>query len=138
MQDTYSVPISIKGIVFEDNKVWLRKNERNEWELPGGKLIKGEQPEDGVIRELKEELGFKVEVIDIVQTHLYQIEKSIDESEGVLVVIYLCKLKSKTGSFEFEGEAGKAEFKMFPVEELDNLNMPYFYKKAISKAFGVK
>lgn len=32
------LPISVKGIVFQDGKVWLRRNERSEWELPGGKL----------------------------------------------------------------------------------------------------
>lgn len=58
----YLVPISIKGIVFENGKVWLRKNERDEWELPGGKLEDGEQPKETIIRELKEELGFEVKV----------------------------------------------------------------------------
>ncbi len=43
MYHTYSVPISVKGIIFENNSVWLRKNEREEWELPGGKLDEGEQ-----------------------------------------------------------------------------------------------
>jgi hypothetical protein len=28
-------PISIKGVVFEDGKVWLRQNEFGKWELPG-------------------------------------------------------------------------------------------------------
>ena len=68
------LPISIKGIVFENGKVWLRKNERKEWELPGGKLDKGEQPEQTVVRELKEELGFETQVVDIIQAHLYKIK----------------------------------------------------------------
>ena len=44
----YDVPISCKGIVFENGRVWIRQNERGEWELPGGKLDPGEQPEDTV------------------------------------------------------------------------------------------
>ncbi|MEK7649752.1 MAG: NUDIX hydrolase [Patescibacteria group bacterium] len=131
---TYKVPISVKGIVFEDGKVWLRKNERNEWELPGGKLDEGEQPIDTVKREMQEELGFEVEVGDVIQTYLYTIQKSSDESVGVLVVSYLCKLLKKTGEFEIDGEAGKAEFQPFSLEEVENLNMPRFYKEAIRKA----
>ena len=82
--DNINAPISVKGIVFENNSVWLRKNERNEWELPGGKLDQGEQPETTVVRELREELGFDVEVVDIIQAHLYTIKTS--ESKGVLVI----------------------------------------------------
>lgn len=132
---TYSVPISIKGIVFDNGKVWLRKNERNEWELPGGKLDPGEQPEQTAVRETQEELGFATEVIGIVQSYLYTIKASSDESRGVLVVSYLCKLLEKNGGFEIEGEAGKAQFQDFAVDEISKLKMPDFYKVGIQKAW---
>ncbi len=135
MPQTYLVPISVKGIVFEGDAVWLRKNEREEWELPGGKLDAGEQPEEGVLRELKEELGFKVSVADMVQAHLYTIKGSGDESHGVLVISYLCKLLAKTGDFEIIGEAGKAKFRKFMISELEKLKMPQFYKDAVLKGF---
>ncbi len=134
----YSIPISIKGIVFEGGKVWLRKNERNEWELPGGKLDEGEQPEQTVTRELKEELGFEIEVKNIIQAHLYTINSSSDEAHGVLVISYLCGILNKSGKFELEGESGKAEFKKFSLEEIKDLNMPQFYKDTLEKAFSLK
>jgi 8-oxo-dGTP pyrophosphatase MutT (NUDIX family) len=130
----YLVPVSVKGIVIENAKVWLRKNERNEWELPGGKIDPGEQPNETVVRELLEELGFSVKVIDVIDAHMYTIQKSIDESLGVLVLCYLCSLTNKTGKFEIMGEAGKSEFKAFPLEKVGSLNMPDFYKEAIKKA----
>lgn len=132
---SYQVPISIKGIVFEEDSVWLRKNERNEWELPGGKMAEGEQPEETAKRELEEELGFDVSPIKIVQAFMYKVKNSLDESSGVLVVSYLCRMNKKVGDFELEGEAGAAEFKKFPVDELESLNMPEFYKKAIYLAW---
>jgi 8-oxo-dGTP pyrophosphatase MutT (NUDIX family) len=70
IRDAVKVPISVKGIVFEDNRVWLRRNKRNEWELPGGKLDEGEQPGDTILCELREELGLQVEVAEIIQAHL--------------------------------------------------------------------
>ena len=132
---TYSVPISVKGIVFDNGKVWLRKNERDEWELPGGKLDPGEQPEQTAVREMQEELGFATEVIGIVQSYLYTIKSSTDESRGVFVVSYLCRLLGKNGEFEIEGEAGKAQFQGFTVGEIPNLKMPDFYKVGIQKAW---
>ena len=103
---SYQVPISVKGVVFDENLVWLRKNERNEWELPGGKIEEGEQPVETVTRELREELGFEVDVIKVIHVWIYKIQKSQDESSGVLVLSYLCRLLYKTGTFEIEGEAG--------------------------------
>lgn len=135
---SYRLPISVKGIVFEGNFVWLRKNERNEWELPGGKIDEGEQPEKTVIRELKEELGFETKIIDITQAYLYTIKTSKDESKGVLVISYLCKLVGKVGGFETEGEAGKSEFKKFFIKDIGKLKMPEFYKNTILKAWRIK
>ena len=132
---SYNVPISIKGIVFENDSVWLRKNERDEWELPGGKMDEGEQPKTTVVRELEEELGFKTKVLDIVQSYLYTIETSEDESGGALVVSYLCELIKKIGDFEIEGEAGKSEFKKISIRDISKLKMPKFYKIAIKKAW---
>lgn len=136
--EPYKVPISIKGIVFENGKVWLRKNQRNEWELPGGKMDDGEQPKETCKREIEEELGFNVEVGSIIQAYLYTIHTSRDESHGVLVITYQCELKEKTGSFELKWEEGRSEFKTFSVEEVAELNMPEFYKEAIKLVWDKK
>ncbi len=135
MTNSYVIPISVKGIIFEDNCVWLRKNERDEWELPGGKLDKGEQPEQAVLRELREELGFETDVTQLIQAYIFTIQGSLDESTGVLVLSYLCKLVRKTGTFEVKGEAGAATFQKFPVKEILTLPMPDFYKEAIQIAW---
>lgn len=131
----YVIPISIKGIVIDNGQVWLRKNERDEWELPGGKLDKGEQPTETVIRELREELGFNVEVVDIIQAYyLETVKDSVDEQNGVLVVSYLCKIIEKVSDFEHESEGGSASFQRFPLEKVSRLNIAHFYQEAISHA----
>jgi 8-oxo-dGTP pyrophosphatase MutT (NUDIX family) len=134
MNSTYSIPISVKCVFFENGKVWLRKNERNEWELPGGKLDEGEQPEQTAGREALEELGVNVEVGRPLGATLYKIEVSQDESRGVFVIAYLCKFLRRVGKVESEGEAGTAEFKDFALSEIQNLNMPQFYKDWIIEA----
>jgi 8-oxo-dGTP pyrophosphatase MutT (NUDIX family) len=131
-------PVSAKGIVFEEDKVWLRKNERDEWELPGGKIDAGEQPGDTVVRELEEELGFRVELGPLVDASMYRYPGLPEGKLGVLVVSYLCRLVQKVGDFEHEGEAGKAEFHRFAIPEVDSLTMPDFYKQAILKAWALR
>lgn len=128
------LPISVKGIVFEDGKVWLRKNERQEWELPGGKLDPGEQPTQTVEREMWEELGMRVRPVVPVQAFRHVIPGSADENDGVLVLSYLCETLAVTGKFETVGEAGAARFRKFSVDELAELKMPAFYSEAIRSA----
>ena len=41
----------------DDRRVALLRNERGEWELPGGKLERGESPEHCLVREIQEEHG---------------------------------------------------------------------------------
>ena len=66
-------PVSVKAVVIHDNKVVLLKNEREEWELPGGKLELGEDPQMCVVREVEEELGLRVVVSTILDSWQYHI-----------------------------------------------------------------
>jgi 8-oxo-dGTP pyrophosphatase MutT (NUDIX family) len=58
----YQLPISVKAVLAWRGQVPLLKNEREEWELPGGKLDLGEAPAECLRREVEEELGWAVEI----------------------------------------------------------------------------
>ena len=45
-------PISIKAIIIDDNRVLCLKNERGEWDFPGGKLEFNESIEECLKRNL--------------------------------------------------------------------------------------
>ena len=117
-------PVSIKGVVFIDGRVVLLKNEREEWELPGGRLEAGEDPVDCVAREIREELAIDVAVGDILDCWLYDIA-----NQGqVVIVTYGCRYGGDgTVTMSHEHKAvGR-----FTVAEVAALPMPEGYRRSI-------
>jgi len=85
-------PVSIKGVMFDPaGAVVLALNDRNEWELPGGRLEVGESPEVCLAREFKEELGVDVSVESLLDTYLFE----VIPGKHVFIVTYGCKLRGQ-------------------------------------------
>lgn len=109
---------AICGIVFDDKKAKILLIKRRDipvWVLPGGGLDKGESPEEGVVRELLEETGYKTSIM-----------RKIAEYQPVN------KMTQRTHFFECRIEAGAAqtgaetkEVQFFPIESLPLLPPPY-------------
>jgi len=63
--------VGIGGVIIEDGRTLLirRGSEplRGEWSIPGGTLELGESLEEGVARELLEETGIVVRVIELIE-----------------------------------------------------------------------
>ncbi len=119
-------PVSIKGVFLVDGKVLLLKNERDEYELPGGKLELGEQPKKCLQREIKEETNLDVEINSILDSWLY----SINANTHVLIVTYGCVLlNSETMNIAISNE--HKELKLASPHEIDSLVMPAMYKESI-------
>jgi 8-oxo-dGTP pyrophosphatase MutT (NUDIX family) len=69
-----TVPISVKGVCFLNNKALLLQNDRGEWELPGGRFESAvEQPEQALQREFREETGMTVSVGTIIDSWLFEV-----------------------------------------------------------------
>src|ERR1035437_9513884 len=65
MPDKYSHRVSIKALLFDENgKLMLIRDEDGRWDLPGGSMEHGENFEQTLKREIKEEMGVDCEILD--------------------------------------------------------------------------
>jgi 8-oxo-dGTP diphosphatase len=83
-------PVSIKGVVLHQGRVLLLRNERDEWDLPGGRPDAGEDHRTTLIREVREEAGLEVEVGAFLDEHLFEVLPQ----RFVRIVAYACRLDS--------------------------------------------
>lgn len=126
-------------IVFYDtNKKILLQNRKNiskrgeEWGFFGGGLEKGETPEEAVVRETQEELGYDLKDYKYIGNYSNALE------DGFIVdrEVFISPLEDKLSKFELkEG----LEMKLFPLEEARKLKMvPGDYKviDMIDKSIG--
>ena len=82
----------VAGVVRRNGRVMIcqrRPEVHNglKWEFPGGKLEKGESPEQALARELREELGIEALVGGILGTVRYRYPE-----KEVLVMFFDCRI----------------------------------------------
>ncbi|MCX6355306.1 MAG: (deoxy)nucleoside triphosphate pyrophosphohydrolase [Candidatus Aureabacteria bacterium] len=83
------------GIIRRGNKVLVAQRKPDstleplKWEFPGGKIEFGEDPRVCLTREIKEEMGFDIEVANIFEVASHNYHKG-GEVYHVLLLCYLC------------------------------------------------
>ncbi|MCI8555877.1 MAG: NUDIX domain-containing protein [Clostridia bacterium] len=132
---------SARGIIIRDNAVltmFRRKVKEGKvteyYVLPGGGIEDGENSEETVVRELKEEMSVDIEILGYLGK---------DETEQGDAIYYHCKIKNdadpKLGGEELERmtESNYYEPRFVSIENLDKINIygaDYIYR-ALKKEY---
>lgn len=109
---------AVCGIVFNENRtevLLIKRRDIPVWVLPGGGLEKGESPEEGALREVLEETGFRTQIVRKVAEYL-PVNKMTQ-----LTHFYECRIE---GGAPLCGDETK-EVRFFPLKELPVLPPPY-------------
>lgn len=130
--------VTIAGAVVKNNKILVVKRASDDdsypnlWELPSGKKEPLEKVTDSVVREVFEETGLRVKVLDTIFSFNFSIEKE-NEIKDFTQIIFAVETVGET-QVELSGE--HQDYKWIAESELDSLNISEETKEGIKKAFN--
>jgi ADP-ribose pyrophosphatase YjhB (NUDIX family) len=108
--------VSVKGLFFnKENKILLVQDKNGIWDIPGGRIQKGEQFTDYLKREIFEETALDCEILDNKPQIIYP---TIDkEGRGRIMVFY----KINLSSLNFTKSDECIQINFFNKEEIQTL-----------------
>jgi len=137
--------VGVGGVLMEDGRTLLIKRGSEpllgQWSIPGGTLELGESLEDGVAREMLEETGLEVRVLDMIEVF----DRIFLEPEAKLVngkprpryhyviVDYLCERLS--GTARPGGDVTDVAFAT--QEELKKFHLTPTAMRVLKRAFAI-
>lgn len=121
----------MRGIVKNSNGEILlvkrhhkSRTDPGKWELPGGKVEKGESFDDAIVREIKEETNLDCKVGDFAEA----IQRDYTHKRSVQLVMYLEDIK---GEVKISNE--HEEWMWAKLEDINSLDISYSLKKVLEK-----
>lgn len=123
--------LTVRGIIKNSSNEILivkrhpkSKTDPEMWELPGGKVEKGEFFADALVREIKEETNLDCEVGDFCEA----VQNDYMHKRTVQIMMYLENVK---GNFQISDEHTDGKYASF--EEIKTLELSSSFKKVLDK-----
>jgi 8-oxo-dGTP diphosphatase len=133
MPEHLMADIPQKAFIAHEGRILLTHDVDGTWQPPGGRLNVGEQPEEGLRREMREELGIEVALKDILHTFCFTSKSGLAH----YVVVYLADLIGSVSDLKPDLNE-MTEIRWMGQDDFEDLKMRDGYKEALRKYFHAR
>jgi ribonuclease HI len=118
--------ISVRALIKNNERILLVRRAggnplyRGQFELPGGKVEFGEDPEQSLRREVNEELGIEAGVIQLYRVVSWM--DTVERDTQHIIVVYLAGLTDPSAKIVLSSEHDKFQWSKLSEIQLDELN----------------
>ncbi len=110
--------VSVKGLFYNsDNKLLMIQEEDGGWEIPGGRIQKGEDLLECLKRECMEEMGLECKILEKQPTIVYS---AVDQDGDARLMVFY---KIHFDSLDFKPSDECEAINFYTKEEMKNLQM---------------
>lgn len=124
------------ALLIEDDHILIQKDMKDDfWALPGGRVEFFENSGDTVVREILEELGWKVQVVRPIWfiENFFQIGKTNFHEVSTIYLMKILDYNEYNPNIEFKGLEDHLTFKWSDISTLNDINLkPKELKSKIS------
>lgn len=133
-KDHFIGKVAQKALIEKEGKILISRFPTDKvWDLPGGRLHRGEQPSEGLAREIKEELG-----IDVLIKEPFFVEMTTAQSgEKRYFVAFKVHMNDETQPFVFQKEE-VAEVAWLDKSQVESTPLFEVCRRAIKAYFSVR
>ena len=124
-------PAAAVAIVDGEKLLMLKRSDNKKWTMPGGTLDFGESLTDCAIREVKEESGLDVEIVDVIGTYTdpnIVVAYSDGEVRQEFTIVYAGKFSGDKVVLDEES----TDYKWVGFDEVANLELADSQKRRIA------
>jgi 8-oxo-dGTP diphosphatase len=119
--------VAAKSFIVDNNKLLILKRRSDDvqkpgiWEIPGGRLELGEDPREGLKREVLEETSLDIDILHPMSVRHFK----RDDGQTITLLIFLCKNLNKNIKLSEE----HSEYEWIPLENCKDKLTEFFHQE---------
>ncbi|MDP2669142.1 MAG: NUDIX hydrolase [bacterium] len=123
--------IPVKALIENEGKILIMLGaDDDHWQLPGGRVNEGENLEEALKREIKEELNLDIEPISVFGAFLFKSASG----KNHIVLVYKCRVLNNLDEIKFNDGETK-EIRWVSVSDFKSLKIRDGYRNELKKFF---